>query len=236
MDASSWTSEARTSQLCKPLSAILRDTSSFSVLEYFIQFMESGGGLHLVQFWLSVESFKSAGQGASHARDCMPSSLDEVEPCDTTGCGNILVSTGTHKLGKATYNSQSLGASSNEMSAVYKAEHTSTPSEQPNSYKEHIVTSQSLGASNSSLRESGSISESECHSHGTACRVVPTSSIVVCQPSITSQYVEKGFSKQKSLSKEISFYNFFRDISMIYYMLSLTMRMSSSMLIMLWSV
>jgi len=130
----------------------------------------------------------------------MPSSLDEVEPCDTTGCGNIFVSTGIHTLGKATYNSQSLGASNNEISAVYKAEHTSTPSEQPNSYKEHIITSQSLGTSNSSLWESGSISKSECHSHGTACCVVPTSSVVVCQPSITSQYVEKGLSKQKSLT------------------------------------
>ena len=49
-----------TSDLCKPLSAILTDSSSVSMLDYFIQFMESESAIHIVQFWLTVEAFKSA--------------------------------------------------------------------------------------------------------------------------------------------------------------------------------
>ena len=49
-----------TSDLCKPLSAILTDSSSVSMLDYFIQFMDSESALHIVQFWLTVEAFKSA--------------------------------------------------------------------------------------------------------------------------------------------------------------------------------
>ena len=54
---------SRTSQLCKPLAAILKDTeagSTLSVLEYFIQYMEEKDALHLLQFWFAVESFKTA--------------------------------------------------------------------------------------------------------------------------------------------------------------------------------
>ena len=168
-----------------------------------------------MQFWLSVESFKSAGQGAHHARDCMPP-LDDV---DTTGCGNILVSTGAPTLGKATCNSQSLSAPRNEMSTVYKTDYTRTPSEQPNavvSNKDHFIISPSLGASthpendsfcinsnrHRSLQESGSMSGSEYHGHGTAYRVAPTGSNVGSQPSITPQSVEKRLSRHKSLSKK----------------------------------
>ena len=53
----------KASRLCKQLPEILRDDSSLSMLEYFIQYMESVKALHLVQFWLTVESFK--GQGGS---------------------------------------------------------------------------------------------------------------------------------------------------------------------------
>ncbi len=48
-----------TSDLCKPLPLILVDQSHTSMLDYFIQFMENEKALHLVQFWLSVEAFKT---------------------------------------------------------------------------------------------------------------------------------------------------------------------------------
>lgn len=47
----------KTSKLCQSFPEIVRDSSS--MLEYFIQYMESVGALHLVQFWLAVESFKA---------------------------------------------------------------------------------------------------------------------------------------------------------------------------------
>ena len=50
----------KASKLCKSLSEILRDThSQLSMLDYFIQYTESVGALHMVQFWLSVESFRA---------------------------------------------------------------------------------------------------------------------------------------------------------------------------------
>ena len=60
--ASDWNRirQPRASQLCKHLLEILSDSSPLSMLEYFIQFMESVGAVHLVQFWFCVESFKSA--------------------------------------------------------------------------------------------------------------------------------------------------------------------------------
>ena len=57
------------SQLCKPLDVVLHEPSTFSVLNYFIQYMDSIGALHVVQFWLSVESFKSA-ETASNLISC----------------------------------------------------------------------------------------------------------------------------------------------------------------------
>ncbi len=48
-----------TSDLCKPLPLVLIDQSRTSMLDYFIQFMENEKALHLVQFWLSVEAFKT---------------------------------------------------------------------------------------------------------------------------------------------------------------------------------
>ena len=68
----------RVSQLCKPLDHILHDTSPLSLLEYFIQYMESAEGLDLVQFWFSVESFKHATRRpASQSKQC------EVSTCNT---------------------------------------------------------------------------------------------------------------------------------------------------------
>lgn len=55
-----WVRGSRSSQLYKHLLEILTDSSPLSMLEYFLQFMESVGAVHLVQFWFCVESFKSA--------------------------------------------------------------------------------------------------------------------------------------------------------------------------------
>lgn len=50
----------KTSKLCKSFCEVLRDSSTPSILEYFLQYMESVGALHIVHFWFSVESFKNA--------------------------------------------------------------------------------------------------------------------------------------------------------------------------------
>ena len=50
----------RVSQFCKPLWNILHDQGSLSTMEYWIQFLISKNCLHLLQFWLSVDSFKNA--------------------------------------------------------------------------------------------------------------------------------------------------------------------------------
>ena len=59
----------RTSQLCKPLAAILRDSGTLSMLEYFIQYMEEQDALHLLQFWFAVESFKIAAPSPKHTTE-----------------------------------------------------------------------------------------------------------------------------------------------------------------------
>ena len=55
-----WRSGPKHSHLCKDLLTTLTEDSPDSPMEYFIQFMESISAVHLIQFWLSVESFKSA--------------------------------------------------------------------------------------------------------------------------------------------------------------------------------
>ena len=57
----------RFSQLCKPLWECLHDQAALSVLEYLIQFMAARDALHLLQFWFSVASFKSASHSSSTA-------------------------------------------------------------------------------------------------------------------------------------------------------------------------
>jgi len=52
--------EREKSNLCKSLDDILHDKSHLSMLPYFIQFMESVHAIHLVQFWFSVEAFRTA--------------------------------------------------------------------------------------------------------------------------------------------------------------------------------
>lgn len=51
--------EAR-SNLCKSLIEILNDKTQLSMLPYFIQYMEEARAIHLVQFWFSVEAFRTA--------------------------------------------------------------------------------------------------------------------------------------------------------------------------------
>ena len=48
------------SNLCKSLSDILNDKHQISMLPYFIQYMEEAKVIHLVQFWFSVEAFRTA--------------------------------------------------------------------------------------------------------------------------------------------------------------------------------
>lgn len=48
------------SNLCKSLSEILNDKTKLSMLPYFIQYMEEVKAIHLVQFWFSVEAFRTA--------------------------------------------------------------------------------------------------------------------------------------------------------------------------------
>ncbi len=49
----------KTSKLSASFSDMLKDTSSLSMLDYFIQFLETLHVVHLMQFYLSVESFRS---------------------------------------------------------------------------------------------------------------------------------------------------------------------------------
>ena len=201
MDVTKWTSEARMSQLCKPLSAVLRDTSSLSMLEYFIQFMESIGALHLVQFWLSVESFKSAGHGTSHSiRDC--------DPCDNTCYGSTPISTG---LGKPMHHAQSPNTVRNDMNmSGYLSGHTQSADEQPATSHEEFgfTTSQSLGThvhldiGNHADDESGcGVSTNVCHSSGKT-ESTGVGDLVQSQSSSAPCLVGEGLSRQKSLSKE----------------------------------
>ena len=52
--------EEAKSNLCKSLNDILNDKQQLSMLPYFIQFMEEAKAIHLVQFWFSVEAFRTA--------------------------------------------------------------------------------------------------------------------------------------------------------------------------------
>lgn len=52
--------EEAKSNLCKSLSEILNDKHQLSMLPYFIQYMEEVKAIHLVQFWFSVEAFRTA--------------------------------------------------------------------------------------------------------------------------------------------------------------------------------
>lgn len=87
----------KSSKLCQSFTEVMRQTSS--VLEYFVQYMESVNALHLVQFWLAVETFKVQ----SHSQPRIPqlgenarclnsdsnrsSSVTSCSKCDTTEIG-----------------------------------------------------------------------------------------------------------------------------------------------------
>ena len=49
----------KTSKLSASFSDMLKDTSTLSMLDYFIQYLETVHTVNLIQFWLSVESFKA---------------------------------------------------------------------------------------------------------------------------------------------------------------------------------
>ncbi len=79
---------AKASKLCKSLLEILRDSHSpLSMLDYFIQYAESVGALHIVQFWLCVESFRATAHSPAKepspakSRDSRtrPNTLDRSE-------------------------------------------------------------------------------------------------------------------------------------------------------------
>lgn len=75
-----------TSDLCKSLPDLLADKSSvMSMLNYFIQFMESEKAIHIIEFWLAVEAFKSA-----------KSSVPITVPSPGGAVSVVSWSTGTH--------------------------------------------------------------------------------------------------------------------------------------------
>ena len=99
MDEAYWSSVSRTSGLCKPLAAILMDSSPLSLLEYFIQHMESIGTLHLVQFWLTVQSFKlatsSSNSSTATAAAAVLAQSHSIE-IPTAGITSVPVSNSNH--------------------------------------------------------------------------------------------------------------------------------------------
>lgn len=68
-DVSAGMEGRKVSQFRKPLGSILHDRGPLSTLEYWIQFLISRNGLHLLQFWFSVDSFKNA---SSSFNKCPP--------------------------------------------------------------------------------------------------------------------------------------------------------------------
>lgn len=80
----------RTSKLCKPLTAVLRDSGPQSMLDYFVQYMEGEGSLHLLQFWFAVETFKKASStypSPNHIKDHRPLFL-QTPKMDSEQCIN----------------------------------------------------------------------------------------------------------------------------------------------------
>ena len=81
----------KSSKLCKSLSKLLEDTSSLSMLEYFIQYMESANALHILHFWYTVESFKATTSPVSHSvhSNGKISNMDAGRnSCETYICGD----------------------------------------------------------------------------------------------------------------------------------------------------
>ena len=62
--------EEAKSNLCKSLNEILNDKHELSMLPYYIQFMEEAKAIHLVQFWFSVEAFRTAATLMTKPDDC----------------------------------------------------------------------------------------------------------------------------------------------------------------------
>lgn len=69
----------KTSKLCQSFPKIMQESSS--MLEYFIQYMDSVNALHLVQFWLAVKSFKALNASQTSVGK-------NTRPSDTVGAGS----------------------------------------------------------------------------------------------------------------------------------------------------
>ena len=79
--------EEAKSNLCKSLDEILNDKHELSMLPYFIQFMEEAKAVHFLQFWFSVEAFRTAANfmtkpdvcsSGYHNNSCSSNNLSEV--------------------------------------------------------------------------------------------------------------------------------------------------------------
>ena len=90
--------EAR-SNLCKSLNEILNDKHQLSMLPYFIQYMEETKAIHLVQFWFSVEAFRTAASlvtkpdvcsSGYHNNSCSSNNLN-AEVCCSCDAGHRAV-------------------------------------------------------------------------------------------------------------------------------------------------
>ena len=94
---------SQTSQLCKPLSAVLRDSAPLSMLDYFVQYMETEGALHLLQFWFAIETFKnvtSIYNSPNHVKDYRPNNPIVDHQCKQ--CCSVSVESGVSVCNRMT--------------------------------------------------------------------------------------------------------------------------------------
>ena len=91
--------EEASSNLCKSLNQILNDKHHLSMLPYFIQCMEETKAIHLVQFWFSVEAFRTAASlmtkpdvcsSGYHNNSCSSNNLN-AEVCYSCDAGHRAV-------------------------------------------------------------------------------------------------------------------------------------------------
>lgn len=79
-----WRSGPKHSHLCKDLLTTLKDDSPDSLMEYFIQYMESINAVQLIQFWLSVESFKAARLSSNFPTHAAPAETPSTPVQDSS--------------------------------------------------------------------------------------------------------------------------------------------------------
>jgi len=90
----------KTSKLSVSFPDMLKDTSTLSMLDYFIQFLETVGAVHLIQFWLSVESFRATIE-QSQTKD-RPKSLERRKKKGLSSCSSVSNS-GSDTSGRLTH-------------------------------------------------------------------------------------------------------------------------------------